>query len=77
MAKQVKQKYIRELINTGGAVDVTKWTDGELSTLLMGAGTVERLCYSHGVNGCNGAVIRVDDQLYATGCRSSNMFILL
>ena len=77
MAKQVKQKYIRELINTGGAVDVTKWTDDELSKLLMGAGTVERLCYSHGLNGCNGAVARVNDTLYATGCRCSNMFILL
>ncbi len=77
MSKQVKQKYIRELIKTGGAVDVTKWTDGELSTLLIGAGTVERLCYSHGRNGCNGAVVRVNDTLYATGCRCSNMFILL
>lgn len=77
MAKQIKQKYIRELIKTGGAVDVTQWTDGELSALLRGAGTVERQCYSHGRNGCNGAVIRVDGQLYATGCRCSNMFILL
>ena len=77
MSRQAKQKYIRDLIETGQAVDVTKWTDDELNKLLTGAGTVERLCYSHGFNGCNGAVIRVDGQLYATGCRCSNMFCLL
>ena len=77
MSMKVTQKTIKSMINSGHAIDVTNWSDSELYRLLENSERIEKPYYSHGINGCNGAVISCDGQLYAVASRCSNMFILL
>ena len=76
MSTVIAQKEIKRLINNGSAIDVTHWNTDCLYKLMHGA-AVEKLFYSHGVNGCNGAVIEVNGKMYAVASRCSNMYIIL
>ena len=74
MAKHVKQKDIKVLVQLNAATDITnggtnveKMVDNDrpLTTVML----------SHGVNGLNGAVLQgKSGRLYAITCRSTTLF---
>lgn len=74
---RVKQKDIRNMIRNGSALDITNMDSNTLYALMDHAKTINRIYYSAGVYGCNGAVIEIDGTKYATCSRCSNMFIIL
>lgn len=73
------QKALRELINTGAAVDVSRADNKDRDTLLDKEGYLRRIGYARGVNGCNGLLLRGEKtgNLYAIASRSTALFVFL
>ena len=50
------QKELKRLAATGAAYDVSNYPDIEMA-LIVGNG-IDKIAFSYGVNGCNGALFR-------------------
>lgn len=71
---KVKQKYIKEMIRNGEVIDITNYSLEDIDRL----GRLEKVCYSMGIYGLNGAVMKSikNGKFYGVGSRCTNVFYL-
>ncbi len=73
MLYKTSQKEIKNLIKSGVARDITVASDSSLKQI----GRLEKVSYSHGTYGINGAVFRdKKGKLYAVKSRAGKLFKL-
>lgn len=71
---KLKQKQIKQMIENGEVIDVTRYNDDELREINL---YCVKKYYSTGVYGANGAIVQYNGKLYGTACRCVNMFCLI
>ena len=77
MMRRYTQKELRELVNTGIAVDISKGTLETRQQLLEKEEYLEQIGYSAGMYGCNGKLLQGDKtgQWYVVVGRSQAIYI--
>ena len=71
------QRQLRELVNSGAAVDVTNGDNDTREKIEAVEGSYTQIGYSAGVYGCNGMLLqgKRTKQLYAVTKRTTAIFI--
>ena len=71
------QKQIKEMVQTGLAIDITNGNNDTRERLMASEGWLKEIAYSAGTYGCNGKVFRGEHTgtLYAITGRTNAIFI--